>query len=292
MVSLGRDTTYISNLTERTADRMADVDTAQLITEADEVAFWDMAGSSNGFSSGLIQGDDGETRFHPIRNIPLIIAAIICVIANAMFSFIFPEICSDRCRGITAFDMIAYLQISVFAVMLGIDIWLRKVHLTSRNWGYLEFYRRTRMIRRLPFISTTLGLASFLLVTILTDELCQDKIHCVKNFTRANAAQLVCCLEVAAIIPICAFYLLISYRFNKARDTPDVLQEDLSTERILQTSINHGSQVGFKDHTFKEDLLEKQSDEILYLKKRNAYLSSRLLLLTRQLNSAGELSAV
>jgi hypothetical protein len=46
----------------------------------------------------------------------------------------------------------------------------------------------------------------------------------------------------------------------------------------------------FRDGNFKEDLLEKQADEILFLKRRNGYLSSRILHLTSQLNASPEQS--
>ncbi|OQV15585.1 putative Transmembrane protein 192 [Hypsibius exemplaris] len=299
MVSLGADNTYRDNLLGRSTDTTAiqqstHSDTSHLMQETDDVAFWDMSSHMGGhFASSIVltAGEDEEIRkFHPIGSVPVIIGLLLFIALNAIFAFILPDICPDKCGGTTALSLIIYLQIALFFIIFTADILLRRMHFQSRSWGYLEFYRRTRVYRKFPLSATSVGLAVLLFLVILTEELCPDQLHCVKNLSRANTIQIITSVEAVVISAVLLKYLHVCYRFNKGRSTPDVLIEDLSTERILQTSVNHGNQVGFKDGNFKEDLLEKQADEILFLKRRNSYLSSRILHLTSQLNSVPEQS--
>ncbi|XP_055406119.1 transmembrane protein 192 isoform X2 [Bubalus kerabau] len=62
-------------------------------------------------------------------------------------------------------------------------------------------------------------------------------------------------------------------KFNKAKPQPDVLEE----EKIYAYSNNITSETGFRPLSSLEELVEKQGDIIVYLKRHNALLSQRLL---------------
>ncbi|XP_055260993.1 transmembrane protein 192 isoform X3 [Moschus berezovskii] len=62
-------------------------------------------------------------------------------------------------------------------------------------------------------------------------------------------------------------------KFNKAKPQPDVLEE----ETIYAYSNNITSETGFRPLSSLEELVEKQGDIIVYLKRHNALLSQRLL---------------
>ncbi|CAO2612266.1 Transmembrane protein 192 [Lemmus lemmus] len=67
-------------------------------------------------------------------------------------------------------------------------------------------------------------------------------------------------------------------RFNKAKPQPDVLEE----EKMYAHPSNIASETGFRTISSLEEIVEKQGDIIIYLKRHNALLSKRLLDLASQ----------
>ncbi|XP_052018664.1 transmembrane protein 192 isoform X2 [Apodemus sylvaticus] len=67
-------------------------------------------------------------------------------------------------------------------------------------------------------------------------------------------------------------------RFNRAKPQPDVLEE----EKIYAYPSNSASETGFRTVSSLEEIVEKQEDIIVYLKRHNALLSKRLLELATQ----------
>ncbi|XP_049994596.1 transmembrane protein 192 isoform X3 [Alexandromys fortis] len=67
-------------------------------------------------------------------------------------------------------------------------------------------------------------------------------------------------------------------RFNRAKPQPDVLEE----ERMYAHPSNIASETGFRTISSLEEIVEKQGDIIIYLKRHNALLSKRLLDLASQ----------
>uniref|UniRef100_A0A8I5ZX83 Transmembrane protein 192 n=1 Tax=Rattus norvegicus TaxID=10116 RepID=A0A8I5ZX83_RAT len=67
-------------------------------------------------------------------------------------------------------------------------------------------------------------------------------------------------------------------RFNKAKPQPDVLEE----EKCYAYPSNIASETGFRTVSSLEEIVEKQGDIIVYLKRHNALLSKRLLELATQ----------
>ncbi|XP_062964678.1 transmembrane protein 192 isoform X5 [Cynocephalus volans] len=65
-------------------------------------------------------------------------------------------------------------------------------------------------------------------------------------------------------------------KFNKAKPQPDVLEE----EKIYAYPSNITSETGFRTISSLEEIVEKQGDIIVHLKRHNALLSKRLLTLT------------
>ncbi|GAU88192.1 hypothetical protein RvY_00936 [Ramazzottius varieornatus] len=296
MVSLNSDTSFRTALSDdeprsrtmsRAAARSSDA-AHRLLPDPDAIAFWDMSAAGMFASTvALNAGDEeGAYKFRSVPAVPVVSFIILLVVLDVIFSFVLPVVCPVTCSGVTAFSWISYLQIILFFAILLADSLLRRIHSASRSLGYLEFYRRTRKYRKLPVIIVATASCIFLFAAVMTEQFCPDQVRCGAQFTRADILQIVCCLQAAVLIPLCFRYIYISRQFNKARALPDVLQDNLNTERILQSSANIGQRVGVKEEGFKENLLEKQADEILYLRKRNAFLSSRILDLTTQLNSS------
>ncbi|XP_028007937.2 transmembrane protein 192 isoform X2 [Eptesicus fuscus] len=65
-------------------------------------------------------------------------------------------------------------------------------------------------------------------------------------------------------------------KFNKAKPQPDILEE----EKVHAYPSNITSETGFRTISSLEEIIEKQGDIIVYLKRHNALLSKRLLAFT------------
>ncbi|KAF6307319.1 transmembrane protein 192 [Rhinolophus ferrumequinum] len=65
-------------------------------------------------------------------------------------------------------------------------------------------------------------------------------------------------------------------KFNKAKPQPDILEE----EKVYAYPSNIASETGFRTISSLEEIVEKQGDIIVYLKRHNALLSKRLLAFT------------
>ncbi|XP_051025462.1 transmembrane protein 192 isoform X1 [Acomys russatus] len=67
-------------------------------------------------------------------------------------------------------------------------------------------------------------------------------------------------------------------RFNRAKPQPDILEE----EKMYAYPSSNASETGFRTISSLEEVVEKQGDIILYLKRHNALLSKRLSELAAQ----------
>ncbi|CAF1648863.1 unnamed protein product, partial [Didymodactylos carnosus] len=75
----------------------------------------------------------------------------------------------------------------------------------------------------------------------------------------------------------------ITIKFNSQRARPDATQEDLSASFI--TTQTSASEIGFRDETYTESVLEKQADMIRYLRERNVYLGRLVMQYKQDLDS-------
>lgn len=75
---------------------------------------------------------------------------------------------------------------------------------------------------------------------------------------------------------------VLTIRFNRQRARPDAIHDDfLSTFVTPETAAN---EIGFRDESYRENVLEKQADLIRYLRERHDYLSRLVLTMKRQLD--------
>ncbi|XP_061440397.1 transmembrane protein 192 isoform X3 [Rhineura floridana] len=69
--------------------------------------------------------------------------------------------------------------------------------------------------------------------------------------------------------------------FNRAKPRPDIIEEEQMCAYLNHTA----SEIGFREASSLEEIVEKQGDVIEYLKRHNALLSQKLLALTSQQGS-------
>ncbi|CAF3544404.1 unnamed protein product, partial [Rotaria sp. Silwood2] len=149
----------------------------------------------------------------------------------------------------------------------------------SRRDGYLDFYRRTRNLRRTPLIIISTGNA--ILVAMI--KLLEDYQSLILPLQPWHCLGILTTCEVIIMLSVLLWYLVITIKFNRQRVPPDAALDDLlSTFASLQTSTN---EIGFRDETYTENVLEKQADSIRYLRERNDHLARLVHQFKEQLNT-------
>ncbi|ESO93759.1 hypothetical protein LOTGIDRAFT_104833, partial [Lottia gigantea] len=183
--------------------------------------------------------------------------------------------------GTDPFSIVVYTHGSMWCLLLIFDRFLRYKHHISRLHGYLEFYRKTRHIRRWPFTLNSGANALAVIVVRVLDKFCNAETPCNK-ITRENYLQILITVEVLLVLPFLILYLVHTIRFNRQKAYPDVSQDEMLNSFIQSQSV--ASDIGFKDENYVDQVLEKQADMIRYLKQHNTQLSKRLVTLTSEIN--------
>lgn len=242
--------------------------------------------SSNGHDTDVLVetshiGADEELGFRTLSTPPVIGLLTLLVLVIEICMFVVPVFCDGSSCGAPSLSILLYAHGGLwFFIMLG-DRYLRHQYNSIRTYGYLEFYRQTRNVRRVPFMVYSGGCAFLLVVMTILYDYCDSDASCSRMaFSQLNYLQLVHSVE-AAIVAV--FYILLIVRtvqFNRSMKTPDVNQDDM-INTYLQAHA-HSMDVGFRDEDFVEDILEKQADLIRYLRQHNAALGRKVLELTAQ----------
>ncbi|XP_067676117.1 transmembrane protein 192-like [Haliotis asinina] len=228
---------------------------------------------------------DGEIVFRKINTLWAIICQILLSIALLTGSFIIPVFCLQNKCGADDIALVIYIHGAFWFIFLAFDRYYRQQHYVNRLNGYLEFYRRTKNIRRMPFLITSGGNALLLIVTRILEEYCHtpDKCYILK---KENYIQIVVAMETAIMLIFLIMYLARTYKFNRCQAHPDVSQDEMLNSFVHSQS--QASDIGFRDENYVDQVLEKQADMIRYLKQHNSQLGKRILALTAQNNSLNE----
>ncbi|XP_015916404.1 transmembrane protein 192 [Parasteatoda tepidariorum] len=158
-------------------------------------------------------------------------------------------------------------------------------HNYIQRCGYLEFFRKTQLLQRIPLIVPSLGNTLLIVVTSILQKYCPDMKRCPSDGSLYchNYLQIIFGIE-AFILLACLFkYLYIVIQFNKSKAIPDVQQDDLLISYVQ--SYAPTNEVGFRDEDYMEEILEKQADMIRYLKQHSNNLSRKVMKLNSQLES-------
>lgn len=87
--------------------------------------------------------------------------------------------------------------------------------------------------------------------------------------------------KTTSTVPALVFSTVCSLQFNRSRQTPDIFRESLLDQDTLPVRRD----VGFRSQTLVEELLEKQSDAISYLKQRCEHLTRTIFNLMNQIST-------
>ncbi|XP_052059862.1 transmembrane protein 192-like isoform X1 [Mytilus californianus] len=176
-----------------------------------------------------------------------------------------------------------YVHGGLWFVLLGFDRYLRYHHYRHRMCGYLEFYRRTRHLRKIPLMANSAGNAALLIVLKLLQNL---------NGTHTDLyIEIVIALEAVVAVSVLLIYLVKTVKFNSLLMSPDVAQDEMISSFMQNSGTSEigfsfgCNDIGFKDENYSDQVLEKQADMIRYLKQHNSQLGRRILALTAENNA-------
>lgn len=213
-----------------------------------------------------------NTTFIIFIEILLLVCVWVCV-------FVLPVLCSGNKCGTDPVSVTLYIVGGVWFVQLVIDRFYRHQHYRSRLYGYLNFYRQTRNIRRLPLIIASAATACLLIVSQILSQQCPASDECGPLHKDAYI-QIIISISSAVQIVLLVIYLIRTINFNRSGASPDVNQEEMVTSFLQTNSIS--ADIGFRDGSLMDQVLERQADMIRYLKQHNEHLSRKVLMLSEE----------
>ncbi|XP_072166542.1 transmembrane protein 192-like [Diadema setosum] len=217
---------------------------------------------------------DDSPRFMPLRTAWAAVIQIIILIAWETLVFLIPLMIFKN-DGTCSFVIIIYIQACMWLLFLFFERVLHYAHRRSMRMGYLQFYRRTQTLKRVPLYTVSIGCVALLVLSgaYLRDQVVDTTIWPMMYI------QIIASLETVLAGGALLRYTVLVIRFNQKRCLPDVEQEEFNTS-ITQPSATLPD-IGYRDVGYLENLLEKQADMIHYLRLHTAYLSKKILRLTR-----------
>ncbi|ELW52792.1 Transmembrane protein 192, partial [Tupaia chinensis] len=213
-------------------------------------------------------------RFHPL---PTVIIANLLLFIHVVFvilAFLTGVLCSypnpneDKCPGnytnpLKVQTVIILGKVVLWILHLLLERFIQYQHSKARKRGYSTVYRSTRHLKGLALMVHSSGNTALLLVL------------CIQHsFPEPARLYLDLLLAILALELLCSLTCLLIYtvriqKFNRAKPQPDVLEE----EKVYAYPSNITSETGFRTISSLEEIVEKQGDIILYLKRHNALLN-------------------
>ncbi|XP_004610470.1 transmembrane protein 192 isoform X1 [Sorex araneus] len=220
-------------------------------------------------------------RFQPLATVSVASLLLFLHVVFVVLAFLTGVLCSypnpteDKCPGnytnpLKVQTVIILGKVLLWVLHFLLERYIQYQHSKVRSRGYSTIYRGTRHLKRLALLIHSAGSTALLFIL------------CIQHsFPQASRLYLDLILAILTLELICSSTCLLVYtvkirKFNKARPQPDVLEE----EKLWAYPSNPTSETGFRPVSSLEEIVEKQGDIILYLKRHNALLSKRLLALT------------
>ncbi|XP_066932980.1 transmembrane protein 192-like [Clytia hemisphaerica] len=170
------------------------------------------------------------------------------------------------------FAFLTVLHVGVWVLTFVYDRYLHFQHHRLRRAGYLTLYIKTKEIRKIPFMVFSIGNAALLLVVSFQSTSGRRNLMLIFQITLSA--------EVFLILVSTFIYLGYILKFNKSKKLPDVFIQDVVSG--FQDST-YSNEVGFRDNECADDVLERQSEMIRYLRQHNMNLGKRIVSLTQML---------
>ncbi|KAK3507503.1 hypothetical protein QTP70_027442 [Hemibagrus guttatus] len=184
--------------------------------------------------------------------------------------------CTAALNGVDSRTLVLLLKAGLWLLVFLFERCVQYHHRTLRRRGYLRFYRKTAKLKHLPLLIHSAGNAAVLIV-IAPAAMLDNK---VKNLSVYLLLAIIC-VELLASVTCLLVYAVHVFRFNEQSPCPDITEDERS-HTFSGTDGDMHEEMGFRDGSCLEELVEKQADLIEYLKQHNTQLSKRILTLAAQ----------
>ena len=231
----------------------------------------------------LISSEQGP-KFKKLPTLGAAITQIVLCIGQIVLVFTLPSL-YDRHSNVAhtfgSFSILIYSHGAHWAAFLIIDQFLHYHHHKSRLQGYLEFYARTKNIRRAPFYILSVGNAVLMTVVMILHDLCDRNYTCTHTFTKVDYLRGLITLESLVVICLVVSYIFILSDHHKKQLPPDVMREDFTSSIMQNTSQE--DVIGCLEPDQVMEVLERQAEMIRYLHEHTENLGRKILVLNTQL---------
>ncbi|KAH9503795.1 hypothetical protein Btru_066647 [Bulinus truncatus] len=223
--------------------------------------------------------------YKPIKTTWAIVYEKILFICLCASVFVIPHFCGADTCGEDAISLTMYIHGGMWFILLGLDRYLLVKHNESRLNGYLQFYRKTKNIRSLPFFINSCTNALIVIIIKGLDHHFVSKEGC--NFSSKSLyIQILVAVESGIALIVLTAYFVLTVRFNHNKSPPDVTQEEIMTSFVNSQSY---SEIGYRNENYIEQVMEKQADMIRYLRQHSETLARRNLILQEEVKKLNNL---
>ena len=212
-------------------------------------------------------GGSGDQNFKPLTSTAwLLVLLMLLTVSLVVASFVIPLYKEDL-----AASVIVYCQATLWFICFICErCWCRERYISRTN-GYLEFYRLTQLLHRLPLLVVSACSVVMLLTKALLEEFFPRESPCMHP-KKVTYQQIIVSIQLLPLALILVRYLVHTCRFNRQRALPDVC-----TEEYIDNLIEPQPYVGQRSESCLEEILDKQADMIRYLKQHNVNLGHQLI---------------
>jgi len=219
-----------------------------------------------------------EQEVKRLPTLPAAVIQIILCIGQIVLVFILPAFYDPNptekdWHGLGAFSLLIYVHTSYWAAFLFIDRFLFHFHHKSRQQGYLDFYVKTKNLRRAPFYILSVGNAVLMMVTVILNDFCDTSFDCLHSLTKVDYLRGLLTLESLVVLCLAINYIYVLSIFHASRQPPDVLRDELWERQV----------VGSLEPAQVQQVMERQAEMIRYLSDRCEFLCGKLQDLSSEL---------
>ncbi|XP_053316051.1 transmembrane protein 192 [Spea bombifrons] len=217
--------------------------------------------------------------FRPVPTVTVAILLAFIQLAFVTLAVVSAYFCTYAGDEVKCKPYIQPFKLNTIVVIAKVVLWILHVlnerfvqyhHYKIRNRGYLNVYRSTRHLKSLSLMIHSTGNAAILVIISAQDSF-KSSAHLYLHLILS-----VLILELILSLACLLMYAVKIYRFNSSMPRPDIIEE----EKIHAYQSHLNPEIGFREGTSLEEVIEKQGDTIEYLQRHNAVLSKQLLALT------------
>ncbi|XP_069782614.1 transmembrane protein 192 isoform X2 [Narcine bancroftii] len=203
--------------------------------------------------------------------------AFVALAFSLGFLCVTPNQCSSVLGSFEPATVIIITKVGIWTLHAIFECYLQAQHSKLRNRGYLALYRSIRHLKHLPLFIHSAGNVVFLIILALRQsfDLEDLMIYLILGVLSVELFFSSGCIII---------YTVKIMKFNRMKPCPDIQEEERRHSYPNRTNIL--SEIGCRDGSSLENLVEKQADLIDYLKMHNVQLSKRLLALISQQDRA------